>query len=270
MKWKSSNQWYLTGIGLPLAIIAALGIKAVWPSIWGSIAIFVVTALLLYLLIGKIRFIPHPLAQYGELIPLELNLPVELGVDIYSSAVMCRYDFVLRIVELLSPFSFKDIRPKVVINPQLLEEKGEKFMQIAVMREVERYRRNYQANTILRLTLPLLVFAILVLSVFAFEIPLTKYLGAFWVRIAMPFICTILLGLHLILWNKRISTIDRNLDLFLTSVFAVEDVKQYIISVGEMERGQEKAKSGALNQHYIDTRLKQLEQHRTKDERGLY
>ena len=56
---------------------------------------------------------------------------------------------------------------------------------------------------------------------------------------------------------------DGELDLFLTSVFTVEDVKRYIISVGELERGYEKSKTSTLNQHYINTRLKQLENHKT-------
>lgn len=263
MKWRSSNVWYLAGIGIPLAIIAVLGIKAVWPSIWGSAAILVITVLLLRALIGKTRFIPHPLAQYGELKPQELDLPGNPGVDLYTSGSMCRYDFVLRIVEFLSPLSFEGGRPKVVINPRLLEEKGERFMQIAVMREVERYRRNYQAVSILRLVLPLFAFAIAVLTVFAFDIPLTERLGVFWVQFAMPFLYTILLGLHLFFWNRRISAMDGELDLFLTSVFTVEDVKRYIISVGELERGYEKSKTSTLNQHYINTRLKQLENHKT-------
>lgn len=260
MKWKSSNVIYLIGIGFPLVIIAGLSIKIVWPSIWGSGAILIITALLLKALISKVRFLPRALAEYGELSPVELKLPGDPDVEVYSSNVMCQYDFLLRIAEFLSPFSFGDNRPKIVINPQLLQEKGKRFMEIAVMREIERYRRNHQVNTILRLFLPLAVVAILILSVFAFKIRILEYLGPFWVYFAMPFICTLLFGLHVFLWNRSLSVKDYQLDSHLASLFSVKDVKQYIMCVAELERRGEKQHHAPVNQHYVSQRLKKLEQ----------
>jgi hypothetical protein len=259
MKWKSSNVFYLIGIGLPLTVMGALGIKIAWPSVWGCAAIFAATVLLLKMLIRKVRFLPRPLAEYGELKRETLELPGDPEVEVYSSNALCQYDFVLRIAEFLSPFSFADRPPKVVINPRLLQEKGTRFMQIAVMREIERYRRKHQTTAILHLLLPLFALAIAALSVFAFKIPLSDYLGPFWVQFAMPFLFTIFLGLHLFLWNKSLSVRDYQLDLFLTSLFTVADVKQYILSVEKLEGGNETKKQGAFNHYYTNLRLKQLE-----------
>lgn len=260
MRWRSSNVLYLIGIGFPLVIIAGLGIKAAWPSVWGSAAIIITTVLLLKALIGKVRFLPRSLAEYGELTPVELELPGAPDVEVYSSNALCQYDFILRIAEFLSPFSFGNSRPKVVLNPKLLQEKGKRFMEIAVMREIERYRRNYQVSSILHLVTPLLLLAIVVLSVVAFKIPLSDYLGPFWFQFAMPFLFTLLFGLHLFIWNKSLSAKDYQLDLYLVSIFSVKDVKQYIINMEELERGGEKQHHAPINQHYTSLRLKRLEQ----------
>lgn len=259
MKWRSSNVFYLIGIGFPLLVMTTLSIKAVWPSIWGCIAIFVVMALLLKVLIGKVRFLPHPIAEYGELKRELLHLPGEPNVEVYSSKALCQYDFVLRIAEFLSPLSFADNLPKVVINPQLLQEKGKRFMEIAVMREVERYRRKHQVAAILHLLLPLFVPVIVILSIVAFKIPISDYLSLFMMQLVMPFLFTILSGLHLFLWNRSISAKDYQLDLFLTSMFSVKDVKEYINTLGKLEGRDEKQKYDSLNQHYTSLRLKQLE-----------
>lgn len=259
MKWRSSNVLYLIGIGLPLVVIAGLGIKIAWPSIWGCAAILITTVLLLKALIGKVRFLPRSLAEYGELTPEELELPGAPNVEVYSSKTLCQYDFILRIAEFLSPFSFGGSTPKVVLNPKLLQEKGKRFMEIAVMREIERYRKNHQVSSILHLLLPPLLLAIIVLSVFAFKIPVLDYLGPFWLQFVMPFLFTLLFGLHLFIWNKSLSAKDYQLDLYLASLFGVKDVKQFIISVAELERGGEKEHHVPMNQHYTSLRLKQLE-----------
>lgn len=260
MKWRSTNVFYLIGIGFPLVIIAGLSIKIAWPSIWGIGAILIITALLLKALISKVRFLPRALEEYGELTPVELKLPENPGVEIYSSDVLYKYDFLLRIAEFLSPFSFGNSKPKVVINPQLLQEKGKRFMEIAVMREIERYRRNHQVSTVLHLFLPLAVVAILILSIIAFKIPVLEHLGPFWLYFAMPFIFTLLFGLHVFLWNRSLSAKDFQLDSHLASLFGVKDVKQYIMSVAELERRGEKQHHAPVNQHYVSQRLKKLEQ----------
>jgi len=260
MKWRSSNVLYLIGIGLPLLVIAELIIKIAWPSVWGCAAIIVITVLLLKSLIRKVRFLPRALEEYGELIPVELDLPGNPDVEVYSSNALCQYDFVLRIAEFLSPFSFGDTKPKVVINPQLLKEKGKRFMEMAVMREIERYRRNYQVSTILHLFLPLSFLAILVLSVFAFKIPVLEYLGPFWLYFAMPFLLTFLFGLHLFTWNRSLSIKDYQLDSYLASLFGLKEVKQFIMSVAELERRGEKQHHAPVNHHYISQRLKKLEE----------
>ncbi|MEM1483332.1 hypothetical protein V6615_00480 [Oscillospiraceae bacterium PP1C4] len=259
MKWKSTNIFYLAGIGLPLAAITAFGIKIAWPTIWISIAILAVSAFLFKILIGKIIFLPRPEREYGELKPLLLDLPETYGVELYTCSALCKYDFVLRIVELLSPFAFRGNSPKVVVNPQLLEKKGDLFMKIAITREIERYQRKYQMHTILHLTVPVLVMIAIILGVFAFDIRVSNYISPFILQFAMPFLFTILFVGHLFIWNKCLSQKDFKLDSFLTSVFPVEDVKSYILGVEELERRNEKQKHGTFNDHYTSMRIKKLE-----------
>jgi len=259
MRWKSSNFYYLAGIGLPLLAISALSIKIAWPTIWISIIILAVSAYLFKVLIGKIIFLPRPEREYRELRPLSLDLPEDYGVELFTCPALSKYDFVLRVVEILSPFAFRGCSPKVVVNPMLLEKKGEMFMKIAITREIERYRKKYQVNTILHLAVPILVLTVIVLSVFAFDIQISNYLSPFILQLVFPFLFTILFVGHLFLWNKCLSQKDYQLDSFLASIFPVEDVRNYILNMEELERRNEKEKHSTINDHYTSMRLKKLE-----------
>mgnify|MGYP006912197581 FL=1 len=259
MNWKSSNVYYLAGIGIPLASAALLGAKIAVPRPWLAAVILAGGICLLRMLTLKTLALPRPLHEYGALTPLDLELPRDYGVELCTSPELGRYDFALRVAELISPMRFRGSRPKVAVNPVLLEKYGKQFMRIAIVREIERYRRKCQPAVILQLVLPPLVLLNAILCVFAFRIPVEQRLGPFLFQVVLPFALTLCFLGHLLLWNKRISRQDFRLDSFLTTVFPMEDVKNYIALVEEMERGMEKKPHQGLNDYYASARLRNLE-----------
>lgn len=257
MRWKSTNIWYLAGLGVPLLAAAALAVKA-WPTVWVILTVLIALVLSFRLLISKTLALPHPVRAYGELKPLALTLPKDYGVELYTCEAMAKYDFILRVAELLSPVKFSGKPPKIAVNPSLIKEKGESFMQVAVVREIIRSRGAYQVRSVLRLALPLLLAAVCVLAVFAYDIPVSEYMNPFIFQFALPFLCTALFAGHLFLWNRSLSKQDFKLDAYLLTVFTEDEVRSYIKVMDELERKGEKQKSAAFSDHYLKERLEKL------------
>lgn len=259
MKWKSTNIFYFIGVGLPLIVAAALSIRLAYPGkIWVIVLVAVVAALILKTVIKKTLWVPNSIDSYGEITLLELELPKEYGVDVYTSETMCKYDFIFRLAELVSPLAFRGNRPKIMVNPKMLKEEGEDFIKIAVTEQIERYRSKYQLFTTLRLVCPILLIVIAGLSIFVLNINLSVYIPGFLLSYLAPAILLGIFMLHLFLWNRSLSKKDQKIDTILATLFPMEDVKSYIKTVDRLERKGEKDNKAQVSQHYLEQRLKHL------------
>jgi hypothetical protein len=258
MKWKSTNWLYLLGIGLPLALITAFGALLAWPRLLYALPVAALGVICMAALFRKVLFMPRALAEYGDLEPLDLPLPVYGDAGLFTSAAMNKYEFLCRTVEVLSPFRLSGKPPVAVINPGLASL-GEDFIRIAAVRELRRYQGAYPVRAALRLLAPPLTAVALVMAAVYFELPVSEWLNPFLLQFAAPFLAMLLLLAHLYFWNRSLSAQDCTLDLFLTGVFPLEQVKRYIIASEEWERRYEKEKHSEFNRRSADTRITQLD-----------
>lgn len=255
MHWRSSNIWYAVALGPLAAAAAALGHLALTPSAWAWLPPAVGVVLLAW---GgrKILFLPRPAADYGEMKEVALRVPRRYGVTLRACPAMDRYAFIPRVAELLSPLRFgPDASPVVAVNPGALERHGERFVVMAAVREIERYRRHGRLKTIVHLLAPLLALGCAAL--------LLVWRGQEWVgpvatNFAAPFAFSLLVIGHLLTWNRAVSRRERELDDVLAEVFSPAEAREFIEVSEGMEQGQDGEKSRALNDYYMRERLKRL------------
>lgn len=259
MRLKSINIYYLIGL-LPMAVVVyLLALKLAVSVTWIFLLILLLGEFIIWKLGKELWFLPGKKEDYADLKRIDFQLPLDYQVDIYTCETLSRYEFILRTAEVISPLIFpKGERVKVAINGRLLNQEGERFMQIATLREIERYREKTQAKVMVRLVLPILIMAAFGLSVFVYDIDLVQYVGGFVVYFALPFLTAGVFLLHLLLWNRYVSAQEGKLDVFLTRYFPVKDVADYILRLEVLEEKNESEKYGAFNQHYAKKRVKNL------------
>ena len=130
---------------------------------------------------------------------------------------------------------------------------------MAVVRELENFRRKNSLKSLVGLLLPVEVLAAAVLAAVAFGPQLEAVLGSFVLYFAAPFAAVAAFGGCLYLWNRTISNQDKQLDAFLLGYFSKEQVKQYIQVTEKMHAEGGSEKSRVFTEHYRDDRLKALD-----------
>lgn len=258
MKLKCTNWYYMAGL-LPVTLLnICLGMYLVRNIPWLEIAVFLAGAAVCVYIVKKFIAVPYSEKSYGKMQPLFMELPVSYEVDLYICEEMARYDFLNRVVEVISPVRMKKRRVKVAVNPAILKGYGEGFMKIAILREIRRFEKGVAWKSLVLLVLPLeLVFAT-GLAAFAFQAKIAAYVGYFAVNVVLPFGIVVILAIALFLWNRYISAQDMALDRYLLKFFSAKEVEAYIRSVEEMEQSQETENSRKFSQHYAQERIERL------------
>lgn len=257
MQLKSKNIYYILGLVPLTALDFLLAVKLTSGRWWLSALIGVLGVVTIICIIRKFLWIPHSEASYGTLVPLKLTLPVPYEVDLFTCEAMADYDFLNRVVEVISPI-WPAGRLKVAVNPVILKEKGETFMRTAVCRELRRYEDGSSLKILLGLVAPIETAVLIVLGVWAYQVNLSRYFGSFFLNFILPFLMVILLGVDLYLWNRFVSGEDIKLDRYLTKYFTPEEIVCYIETTEEMQSACEGEKSRKFNEHYMEERIKKL------------
>lgn len=257
MKLKSWNIYYIIGI-VPITMINfILGIKLSSNKIWLSSIIGIIGIAVIIGIIKKFTVMPYPVASYGTLNPLSLNLPMECNALLYTSDIMDKHDFLNRTVEIISSIRQTDTFI-VVVNPKIPREYGEEFTKCAIVRELKKHSSKSVLKDILLLVIPIEVLVSLILSVFAFQIDLSTYFGGFFTNFVLPLIAVIIFAFTLYLWNRSVSKQDIKLDRFLLKYFSSKDVVHFIEVMNELQSMNENENSRKFIQHYSKERIKNI------------
>ena len=261
-KLRSINWYYLVGTLPFVASITCMTVMLVNRG-WLKIAAGAAGAGLLLWIIRKFRYLPRREADYGDMKVCSLALPVDINADIYLCPVMDRYEFLKRNVEILSPL-FK--RPqenfKIAVSPRLYEQEGEKFTQIAVMREIIRYRQASQVKASLGLVTPALLLVSLVEGYYAFGWNRIYPIAPGFLNFFGPLAAALTSIAFLLVWNKNMSRIDYQVDDELKHYYSKTDIAAYIKRWDELLLPKEpelvNEKSRQLELYYRDQRIERL------------
>jgi hypothetical protein len=234
-----------------------LGMKLSSNKIWLSSMIGIIGIGIIIGIIKKFTVMPYPIASYGKLHPLSLDLPVKCNALLYTSDIMDQHSFLSRTVEIVTTIHNTDTYT-IVVSPKLLREYGAEFTKCAVVREIKKYSSKSALKTFLLLVLPLEVLASLIMCVFIFRINLNTYFNAFTTNFILPFIAVIIFAFTLYLWNRFVSKQDIKLDRYLLTHFSSNVVKNYIEVMNELQSVSENENSKKFNQHYSKERIKKI------------
>lgn len=259
MRLKSTNKYYILGLVPLTTIIFILALTLARNNKWIFYPLIVISILTIYRLIKKFIFLPRPWKEYNDLKKINRKSPVDYNVEYFSSQELAKYSFIPRVVEVLSPLYLKKTeRLKVVINEKLLKSESEEFINIAVCREIEKYKEKSALKITLALSMPLLSVLGVILWGFIIKIDLLDYYSAFIVNFLLPTLFVGVLLLYLLFWNKYVSYQEAKLDIILTSYFHINDVEEYINKIEELEGRVEKTKYKEFNDHYARQRISKL------------
>ncbi len=263
MKLKSTNVIYLIGI-VPLLVFDFGAGLTLAVGFWPRAAVLAAGVACLIWVCRKFRFLPCPETEYADLVPLDFQVPGNFHVQICSSQRMAEFPFLCRIAEVISPFRFRGDEPvKVAVNPKLLREEGKTFMQIAVLRELEKYRQGSQVKTTLGLVCPLLILAGGTEMVILFKSSLGFLSASAVLSVILPMFGAACVVAVLFLWNQNISRQDYRLDYALKAYFTEEEIAGFIMRSEELTNHDEKADRRAMQNYYAEKRLQQLKKRKS-------
>lgn len=253
MKIKSANWIYILAI-VPLLIVdLGLGIWLARNKLWLVVLLAVLGVAMVVAVFRKFLVMPKPMENYGAYREAELELPVEANVKLYWSDEMAKFEFLHRIVEVVTTL-IPDKGPiKVMMNPAMEEAYGENFMRMAVTRELESLRTRTNLKSMIGLVLPIEVLAGCLMGVACVHLQLEEMLGGFAVNMVGPFLALALFGVSLFFWNKNISKQDIRLDRYMLAHFSKEEVEEYICITEKMIEGGGREKE--FSEHYKNDRL---------------
>ena len=188
MKLKRTNWYYMAGLLPGTMLNICLGMYLARNILWLKTVILLSGAVVCAGIVKKFCAVPHSEKSYGQMKPFGMKLPVSYEVDLYLCEEMSRYEFLNRMVEVISPVRMKEQRTKIAVNPVILEKYGEGFMRIAVLREIRRFEMGTAWKTLVFLAAPLELFLAAVLAIFAFQTEIAAYMGYFAVNVALPLV----------------------------------------------------------------------------------
>ena len=141
MKLKSPNVWFIFGTVPVLVLDFVLGAWFARGMVWLSVVLLLLGLLAAVALVRKFIVMPKPRNRYGTPEPFALELPINCNAEFYHCPEMAKYEFLHRTVEVVSPL-WNGKKPfQVMINPTLAEKYGQDFEKVAVVRELENFRR---------------------------------------------------------------------------------------------------------------------------------
>ena len=141
MKLKSPNVWFILSTVPVLVLDFVLGAWLARGMVWLSVVLLLLGLLAAVALVRKFIVLPKPRNRYGTPEPFALELPINCNAEFYHCPEMAKYEFLHRTVEVVS-LLWNGKKPfQVMINPTLAEKYGQDFEKVAVVRELENFRR---------------------------------------------------------------------------------------------------------------------------------
>ena len=261
-KLRSINWYYLAGT-LPFVLAITVMTAMLADKGWMKILIAAAGAGAMIWVIRKFRYLPRREKEYGKMKPCSLTLPVTVNADIFLCPNMDRYEFLKREVEIISPL-WKRPREnfKIAVSPKLYENEGSRFTQIAVMREIIRYRQASQVKASLGLITPVLFLVSLVEGYFALGWSRRFPIAPGYLNFFGPLAVALVSIAFLLIWNKNMSRIDYRVDDELKQYFPKEEITAYIKRWDELLQPKEpelvNEKSRQLEEYYMNQRIERL------------
>lgn len=261
MKVKSINKYYLIGI-IPLLLLnMVLGLILTYETKWIFYSILAISLAIIYKIFMKFSCLPKRATEYKDFRPLDLKIPIPYDVELYISSDLDKYDFLNRVVEIISPLhQQKGEKLRVVISEKFLKTYRKRFMEIAVCREIEKFRTKSTLKIVLALIIPILTVTAIVMYGCIIEINILKHFSLFVGYFLLPFFTVVLILTYLWFWNKYMSREEMRLDRFLMSHFKTSDIEEYIITMEKIEGGEEAPKNKEFNEFYAKKRLEKLKE----------
>lgn len=261
MKIKSANWIYIAAIVPLLVADFGLGMWLAGGKLWLVLLLAFFCVAIVAWVFRKFWMMPKSMDTYGKYYKADLELPVEANVEIYWAEGMGQFEFLHRIVEVVTPLFPRKGEPfKLMMNPKMRSYHGETFMKVAATRELESLRTYTSLKSTLGLVLPFEFLAAGLMVVANFHLQLETVLGGFWVNMVGPFVFVALFGLSLFLWNKWLTKNDIRLDLYLLAHFSKEEIEEYICITEKMMEGGAKGKE--FSERYKTDRLIALKYHK--------
>lgn len=259
MKINKYNLIPIIGI-IPLFIIMNLLILAL---VWNNKVLFYcllfIFTFINYKIVLKLIYMPKSKNYYQNLIRIEWDSPFKNEIPVFSSADFDKYDFIIRTIEIFSPLIInKEEDIKLVISEKLLNNEKKIFIDIAITRELIKYKTMSHIKILLRLIIPFLIVINIVLLIIIKEINLYNYFSPFIINFIIPFISLMLFIFNLVSWNIYLSKEEQRIDKELLDFFSVDDIIFYINRIEEIEGREEKEKHKTFNHHYSNQRIEKI------------
>lgn len=261
-KIKSNNWCYLAGI-IPFIVIMLVIAEMKINNVWVRIALVVLAVIIVVSLIRKFLYLPYSLDKYKEYKEIELDLPDNWDVKIYSCQEMDRYPFLKRYVEIFSPlFASKDRKIRIFVSPSFLKKQKSRFVEICVTREIVKYCSKVQIKTTLGLVMPILAWVTFLEAFFllGWKETFDKYSGV--TNFFGPILTAAIIISTLFLWNMSVSKMDYKLDAELKKYFQKTEIADYIQKWDELSLPDEKElikqEKREIEMHYIQKRIDKL------------
>lgn len=259
MKINRFNLAMILGI-LPLfSLMSILILKLVYTNTWLYYGLFAILLWLNYKIVKKFWTMPKRSSQYGGLERLEIELPVLIGMDIYTSRDFDTYKFLNRHVELYSPLIITENNNlKLIISEDMYRSSDIDFCKVALTREYLKFKDKSTVKIVLRLIMPILIVINIILLMVDKQVKFSDYFNPFIYNFLMPFTGVIIFLITLLTWNNYISANEQKIDKILLNFFTVEQTVSYIEMIEGIEGSGEKDKYKTFNEHYAKQRIDKL------------
>lgn len=257
MSKKSYNwQFMIPTIGL-VSIDCILLSYIARNYILAIIAIFLVYVLIIFKVVTKFLEMPHKVSKYGKLEDATFDIPGNTNIKVFLSSEMGRFDFLGRVAELTSSI-FQKEENKLILNQELLEKKGKRFMQMAGTREILKFNNKIYLKNYLGVILPILIASGLAFAYFAFASQLYERFPLPMLNFIFPFLLAILFVFSLFRWNSSISKRDSMLDKEMLNYYRLEEIEFFIKEEEKILSKGDPEKSRVFNDHFSKERISKL------------
>ena len=262
MKRMKSNNWcYLVGI-LPFIIIMLIIAVVYSKSLKIEILLTFAAIMICVFVVKKFLCIPYSMKKYGEMKEIDMKLPDDWDIKIYSCKEMDRYPFLKRYIEIVSPLlPGKNSDVRVVVSPAFLKKYKPRFVEICVTREILKYCRKVQIKLTLGLVIPILTWIIIIEAFFlsGWKDIFDRYSGI--TNFFGPILTAAVIIITLFIWNKSVSQMDYQMDAELKNYYG-DEVADYIRRWDEImvpdDKELIKKEKREIELHYIRKRIEKL------------
>lgn len=259
MKLNKNNIVLILGL-FPVFILFNILILNFIPqnSVW-FIVMLIMFMLINFFGIKKMRELPRKKEKYGALRKLELELPKEIKLDVYSSEKLGKYHMKSKLAEIYSPLILKGNNNNKIVISELLLKQDNLFQKITITREYLRQKTLSTIKMIIFLIMPVLLGMSIVLGLIMWynnnnDPSMNPFLYSFY----MPLLYTIAFLVHVFFWDRFLSREEHKIDKLLLNYFSAEEVISFMKKSEQLEGKGESEKQGKINDYHMNQRINKL------------